>query len=53
MRILFVTPYVPSPIRVRPFNLIKSLSALHDISLVPLVCDEYEREMLQEDALCK
>ena len=50
MRILFVTPYVPSPIRVRPFNLIKSLSALHDISLVPLVCDEYEREMLQDIA---
>lgn len=48
MRILFVTPYVPSCIRVRPFNLIKSLSALHDISLVPLVCDEYERELLHD-----
>lgn len=50
MRILFVTPYVPSRIRVRPFNLIKSLSALHDISLVSLLCDEYEREMVAEVA---
>jgi sugar transferase (PEP-CTERM/EpsH1 system associated) len=50
VRILFVTPYVPSRIRVRPFNLIKSLSILHDISLVPLVCDEYEQEMLQDIA---
>jgi sugar transferase (PEP-CTERM/EpsH1 system associated) len=50
VRILFVTPYVPSRIRVRPFNLIKSLSVLHDISLVPLVCDEYEQEMLQDIA---
>ncbi len=50
MRILFVTPYVPSRIRVRPFNLIKSLSALHEISLVSLLCDEYEREMVEDVA---
>src|SRR5712691_11395652 len=50
MRILFVTPYVPSRIRVRPFNLIKFLSASHEVSLVSLLCDEYEREMVQEVA---
>lgn len=50
MRVLFVTPYVPSRIRVRPFNFIKSLSALHDISLVSLLCDEYEQELVQDVA---
>lgn len=50
MRVLFVTPYVPSRIRVRPYNLIKSLSALHEISLVSLLCNEYEREMVQDVA---
>jgi polysaccharide biosynthesis protein PslH len=50
MRILFVTPYVPSRIRVRPFNLIKSLSAVHEVSLVSLLCDEYEREMVRDVA---
>ena len=36
MRILFVTPYVPSLIRVRPFNFIKQLSRRHAITLVTL-----------------
>src|SRR6266478_3067916 len=48
MRILFVTPYVPSRIRVRPYNLIKSLSATHEISLVSLLVEEYERAMIKE-----
>ena len=48
MRILFITPYVPSRIRVRPFNLIKSLSTRHDISLVSLVVDDYERAMVKD-----
>lgn len=48
MRILFVTPYVPSRIRVRPFNLIKSLSVMHDISLVSLLAEDYEREMVKD-----
>ena len=50
MRVLFVTPYVPSRIRVRSFNLIRSLSASHEISLVSLLCDEYERDLVQEVA---
>lgn len=48
MRILFVTPYVPSRIRVRPFNLIKLLSTIHDIALVSLIVDDYERAMVKD-----
>lgn len=48
MRILFVTPYVPSRIRVRPFNLIKLLAAEHDISLVSLLAEDYEQAMVQD-----
>lgn len=37
MRVLFVSPYVPSPVRVRPYYWIKYLSALgHEIVLVTL-----------------
>ena len=48
MRILFVTPYVPSRIRVRPYNLIKSLASRHEIALVSLVADDYERAMVRD-----
>lgn len=48
MRILFVTPYVPSRIRVRPFNLIKLLSKTHEIALISLVVDDYERELVRD-----
>jgi sugar transferase (PEP-CTERM/EpsH1 system associated) len=48
MRILFVTPYVPSRIRVRPFNLIKMLSKTHEIALVSLVVDDYERALVRD-----
>ncbi len=44
LRILFVTPYVPSPLRVRPYNLIKHLSAAGHRVTVMAVCtshDEY------------
>lgn len=35
LRILFVTPYVPSPLRPRPFNLVKGLAARgHRLTLV-------------------
>jgi sugar transferase (PEP-CTERM/EpsH1 system associated) len=45
MHILFITPYVPSRIRVRPFQLIKHLSGTHEVSLIALVCDGYERSL--------
>lgn len=48
MRILYVTPYVPSRIRVRPFNLIKMLSQTHDVALVSLVADDYERALVKD-----
>jgi sugar transferase (PEP-CTERM/EpsH1 system associated) len=48
VRILFVTPYVPSRIRVRPFNLIKMLSKTHEIALVSLVVDDYERALVRD-----
>lgn len=34
MRILFVTPYVPSPIRVRPYQLIRQLSKRHSVTVL-------------------
>lgn len=48
MRILFVTPYVPSHIRARPFNLIKLLAQTHEIALVSLVVDDYERALVAD-----
>lgn len=40
MRILFVAPYVPSLIRVRPFNFIRSLTELgHRVTVVALGVD--------------
>lgn len=48
MRILFVTPYVPSLIRVRSFSLIKSLSTMHEVSLVSLLVEDYERALVKD-----
>lgn len=36
MRILFIAPYVPSRIRVRPFQLIRELSERHHVHVVAL-----------------
>jgi glycosyltransferase involved in cell wall biosynthesis len=39
LRILFVVPYLPSPIRVRPYNLLRTLlSRGHQITLATPVC---------------
>ena len=49
MRILFIVPYVPTPIRVRPYNLIKSLVARgHRLTLATLWTTPEEREGLAE-----
>lgn len=48
MRITFVVPNVPSPIRVRPYSLIKQLSAHHSISLICLITDRIEASFLPE-----
>ena len=36
MNILFILPYVPSKIRVRPFHMIKGLSERHDVRVIAL-----------------
>ena len=47
MKILFVVPYVPNLIRVRPYNLLVHLAARgHDITLVTLVSSEAEQKDL-------
>ena len=47
MRILFITPYVPSLIRVRPFNFIKQLCKRHEVTLITLV----QKSQVEADAL--
>ena len=45
MNILYMVPYVPSLVRVRPFNLIRSLSELgHKVTVATLWTNERERE---------
>lgn len=49
MRILFVTPYVPSSVRSRPFNLIRELSRQgHQVTLACLVQPAAELKYLDE-----
>ncbi len=49
MQLLFVVPYAPTPIRVRPYNLIKSLVARgHRLTLATLWTDQAEREGLRQ-----
>jgi sugar transferase (PEP-CTERM/EpsH1 system associated) len=49
MQILFVVPYVPSLVRVRPFNLIRQLAERgHDVIVGTLWTNNQEREHAQE-----
>jgi len=49
MNILFVVPYVPSPVRVRPYNLIRSLVARgHHVSVLTLWSNERELAEVNE-----
>jgi len=49
MRILYIVPYVPSLIRVRPFNLIRQLHARgHHVTVATIWTNEHERQELQE-----
>ena len=44
MKILFVVPYVPNLIRVRPYNILRSLAARgHEITLLTLWSEAAER----------
>ncbi len=54
MKILYVLPYLPSPIRVRPFQIIRALSALgHRVTVVALE-DEFATAGMVADlrAIC-
>lgn len=49
MKVLFVVPYVPSLVRVRPFNMIRALSARgHKVTLLTLWTSERERQELDK-----
>jgi glycosyltransferase involved in cell wall biosynthesis len=49
MRILYLTPYVPSPIRVRPYQFIRHLARLgHDVTLLCLAQADEEPQALAE-----
>ena len=49
MNILFVVPYVPNKIRVRPYNLIRSLAQLgHRITVLTIWTNEDERRTLED-----
>lgn len=49
MHLTFIIPYAPTPIRVRPYNFIKSLSAHgHSVTLFTLVQSTDELASLQE-----
>lgn len=53
MRILFVTPYLPSLMRVRSFNFIKHLSTRHELTLFSLTQgDQSEADAMREIAPC-
>jgi glycosyltransferase involved in cell wall biosynthesis len=49
MRILYLTPYVPSPVRVRPYQLIRHLAALgHTVTLICLARSKEEPDALDQ-----
>lgn len=49
MNILFVVPYVPNLVRVRPYNLIRSLTARgHQLTVATLWTNEHELPALEE-----
>jgi len=53
MKILFVVPYVPSLIRVRPFNLIRALTARgHRLTVLTLFSSEAELGAVEELRKC-
>lgn len=48
MRILYITPYLPSSVRIRPLGFIRELSQRHALTLVTLVHPQAERRFLDE-----
>ncbi len=51
MKILYIVPYVPNPIRVRPYSLIRFLAERgHNVTLATVLSEEGEREDLRSIA---
>ncbi|MFV2044546.1 MAG: glycosyl transferase family 1, partial [Anaerolineales bacterium] len=49
MNILYIVPYVPSLVRVRPYHLIRGLSKRgHKVTVLTLWTNQAEREELQQ-----
>ena len=48
MRVLFVTPYVPSRIRIRPLMFLRELARRHEVSVLTLWATARERQDLSE-----
>lgn len=48
MRILYITPYLPSSVRIRPLGFIRELAQCHAITLVTLVHPQAEMRFLEE-----
>jgi len=52
MKILMLTPYLPFPImsggQIRTYNLLKKLATKHQITLVSLIKEDYERQYIPE-----
>ena len=48
MRILFVVPNVPSPIRPRPLHFIRGLSRMHQVSVVCLATNDADDHFVSE-----
>ncbi len=49
MKILFIVPYVPDLIRVRPYNLIRSLTGLgHEVTVLTLWTQAHEKQAALE-----
>ena len=46
MRILFVVPYAPNPVRTRPYNLVRRLARSHEVTLLTLTGNSAERDDL-------
>ena len=54
MKILFVAPYLPSPLRVRPYRLIQYLSQNHEITVIGILQPAWTSQFLGElKPLCK
>lgn len=48
MKLLYVVPNVPSPIRARPFNFIRRLSRKHEVTVLCIASDSADRQFASE-----